>query len=311
MEDYRTECPYCRKKIAEKIPFCPYCGKKLPQTLNEDDINKNPYKILQVSENAGEDVIEAAYKSLARKYHPDSSTSPVSEEKMREINWAHGILSDPSKLAEWKAKNGRNQAPRPSTDVKSSPVPQPKSANEQRPPPISQQPKSDLMDERSHRSNKKIVGAIIGIGAIFGVIIICALLSQGSNSYRPTSTSFPTPTHVITIALLPTATYISSPIVLPTSTVWNCTLWSDLTNSDVGFSRCVYGRVVKVYSTDQYRQIIRFSNDAGTFLIWDQNDFFGVIVGDCLAAEGTVHQNASSLFMYISGTTFKRVDGCP
>lgn len=34
---------------------------------------KDPYEILQVSKNAETEVIEAAYRRLARKYHPDAN----------------------------------------------------------------------------------------------------------------------------------------------------------------------------------------------------------------------------------------------
>ena len=32
---------------------------------------KNYYEILQVNENASQEIIEKAYKVLAKKYHPD------------------------------------------------------------------------------------------------------------------------------------------------------------------------------------------------------------------------------------------------
>ena len=35
-------------------------------------IMKNYYEILEVSENASSEVIERAYKVLAKKYHPDT-----------------------------------------------------------------------------------------------------------------------------------------------------------------------------------------------------------------------------------------------
>jgi uncharacterized Zn finger protein (UPF0148 family) len=105
MEQNGKHCPNCGKIIAEGIQFCPSCGQKQKQLLNKDEIDKNPYEILQVSEDAEKEVIEAVYKNLARKYHPDSSNTSASEEKIREINWAYGILSDPDKLEEWKSKN--------------------------------------------------------------------------------------------------------------------------------------------------------------------------------------------------------------
>ena len=37
----------------------------------------NYYNYLQVSEQAEQEVIEAAYKRLARKYHPDNNSSKL------------------------------------------------------------------------------------------------------------------------------------------------------------------------------------------------------------------------------------------
>ena len=55
------------------------------------------YSILQVHESAEPEVIEAAYRRLARKYHPDVSTSPDATETMQRLNDAYAVLSDPGK----------------------------------------------------------------------------------------------------------------------------------------------------------------------------------------------------------------------
>ena len=56
-------------------------------------MNKNPYSILGVSENATDEQIKSAYRELAKKYHPDSyQDSPLKDlanEKMQEINEAY------------------------------------------------------------------------------------------------------------------------------------------------------------------------------------------------------------------------------
>ena len=59
----------------------------------------DPYKTLQVDPEAEDEVIEAAYRRLARKYHPDVSTEPDSHEKMIAINQAWEQLRDPVKRA--------------------------------------------------------------------------------------------------------------------------------------------------------------------------------------------------------------------
>lgn len=61
----------------------------------------NYYNYLQVSEQAEQEVIEAAYKRLARKYHPDNDFSTESEERMKLINQAYDVLSDAAKRKEY------------------------------------------------------------------------------------------------------------------------------------------------------------------------------------------------------------------
>lgn len=53
------------------------------------------YKALQVDIEADADVIEAAYKKLCKRYHPDVSTSLDSIERMKTINIAYETLKDP------------------------------------------------------------------------------------------------------------------------------------------------------------------------------------------------------------------------
>ena len=62
---------------------------------------KNPYEVLGVSPSARESEIKAAYRALAKKYHPDKYTdSPladVAEEKMKEINEAYDEIMNSKK----------------------------------------------------------------------------------------------------------------------------------------------------------------------------------------------------------------------
>jgi len=94
-------CINCKKPILNGIQFCPHCGAKQSHSLSSDELKKNPYKILQVSNDAEIEVVEAAYKSLARKYHPDINSAPYSEDKMKDLNWAREILFDKDKREEW------------------------------------------------------------------------------------------------------------------------------------------------------------------------------------------------------------------
>lgn len=68
---------------------------------------ENLYEILEVSPNASKEVIDKAYKTLAKKYHPDLQTGDdkkIAEEKMKKINDAYSILSDSEKRAEYDEK---------------------------------------------------------------------------------------------------------------------------------------------------------------------------------------------------------------
>ncbi|MGB9593048.1 MAG: J domain-containing protein [Anaerolineae bacterium] len=65
------------------------------------------YAILQVHPNAEPEVIEAAYRRLAAKYHPDVNPSPDATARMQAINDAHRVLSDPSRRAAYDARRAR------------------------------------------------------------------------------------------------------------------------------------------------------------------------------------------------------------
>jgi len=59
----------------------------------------DPYKVLQVDPEAEDEVIEAAYRRLARKYHPDVSPEPEAQARMIAINQAWEQLRHPLRRA--------------------------------------------------------------------------------------------------------------------------------------------------------------------------------------------------------------------
>lgn len=68
---------------------------------------KTLYEILEVSENASKEIIEKAYKVLAKKYHPDlqaEGDKQEAEKKMKQINEAYEVLSDEEKRKEYDLK---------------------------------------------------------------------------------------------------------------------------------------------------------------------------------------------------------------
>jgi len=57
------------------------------------------YKVLQVDPEAEDEVIQAAYRRLARKYHPDMATGPDPAARMAAINAAWELIGEPAARA--------------------------------------------------------------------------------------------------------------------------------------------------------------------------------------------------------------------
>ncbi|MES3013035.1 MAG: DnaJ C-terminal domain-containing protein [Pseudomonadota bacterium] len=80
---------------------------------------KDYYKTLGVARDASADDIKAAYRKLARKFHPDVSKEGDAEARFKEIGEASEVLRDPEKRAaydaagsQWERQQAAGGAPR-------------------------------------------------------------------------------------------------------------------------------------------------------------------------------------------------------
>lgn len=79
------------------------------------------YAVLQVHWLADADVIEAAFRRLARKYHPDTGAARDGEQ-MKRLNAAYAVLRDPMRRKEYDRERSKGPEPQP------APRPQPTAA---------------------------------------------------------------------------------------------------------------------------------------------------------------------------------------
>src|SRR3990167_5429780 len=59
--------------------------------------NRDYYEVLGVSKSASADELKKAYRTQARKYHPDVNKASDAEARFKEINEAYQVLSYPQK----------------------------------------------------------------------------------------------------------------------------------------------------------------------------------------------------------------------
>lgn len=154
------------------------------------------YDTLKVSRDAPTEVISAAYRTLALKYHPDRYHGSDATKTMAAINEAYSVLSSPEKRAQYDLwiRNQENK-----TKQQQAPVWSPEGRKS---------PKTHQSPAPRHKTGKaaKFFNALGGLLLFFfqllgarGVVVLFILLVMwminlfGQNSIGPTTTARPTP----------------------------------------------------------------------------------------------------------------------
>ena len=75
---------------------------EVSKQMADDDF----YKLLQVDPDAEPEVIEAAFRRLARKYHPDVNPAPEAPAHMQRLTGAYEVLRDSQLRAAYDRERG-------------------------------------------------------------------------------------------------------------------------------------------------------------------------------------------------------------
>lgn len=258
--------------------------------------SKNYYKILQVDPSAEPEVIDAAFRRLARKYHPDVNKAPDAVTRMKDLNEARDILMDPLKRAIYDRE-------RSSSKSKTSPQTRTRSHEyhdkHQRSPSISK--------TFSTQRGSIVRAWFLPIGLVLLFLYIFAITIYWNETSDSNLTRTPEPIRQVNIA---TSVLSENPWTYRTITEMEvhpdisiCTHWSEITLDEVLEYLCVYGVVDEVEVYDQgYNEnpfFIWFGDDRGEFLIRTQNLYEQVQKGTCVVAEGLIGKYKSSPMIFI------------
>ena len=104
--------PELRERFAGRLMTQAQVAARIRQQgangLSANGQSKGPtfYQVLQVDPAADPEVIEAAFRRLALKYHPDRATAPDAAARMRDLLEARACLTDPVKRRAYDASIG-------------------------------------------------------------------------------------------------------------------------------------------------------------------------------------------------------------
>ena len=195
------------------------------------------YAELEVSETASSETIDAAWRSLLKRNHPDVVGSEAATARSKRLNTAHDILANPASRDRY---NATSRAERERRAAESAPPPTPQRASPPPPPPAREPPRSAPREDPPERAPALkldewmakpvveyrrdwrraaviFVGALAVIGAFRIVVNIASLtgaVSGGAGESASPATGYmvaPTPAEVTPVSSRTPAPGIGAP----------------------------------------------------------------------------------------------------
>jgi len=139
------------------------------------------YRILGVASYSEEVVIQAAYRALMRRYHPDTNSSPDAQQRATEINEAYAVLNNIARRRQYDAERKAARARSGTESQKKSP--NSSTSGEPRSPPRKAATPPSAPVQHATKENYRVLAAVGGI--ILMLIAIGVATDQGANSAAP------------------------------------------------------------------------------------------------------------------------------
>ena len=131
---------------------------------------KDYYGILEVNEKASQEIIEKAYKTLVKKYHPDLYSSVQKKDaeiKLKDINEAYHILSDNFLRSQYdlELQKERNRVQTASNETVES-----RQNRQQYQQNMTEQGNRNILNKKSKKAKTEYVRNKSNVGTIFGLV---------------------------------------------------------------------------------------------------------------------------------------------
>jgi hypothetical protein len=175
------------------------------------------YKALEVDPEASTETIEAAHRSLIRRFHPDRAQDRDNAlEHTKRLNVARDWLTDPARRASYdrarlrlEMPSAQARPPRPAASAArpASPRPEPSASRTDPEPAPTTRPRSNTTASslRSSDRLKRWKGTLLGLGGVGVALLVITYL--GGSPGRPT-----TPVAAATATISPSASATPRPI---------------------------------------------------------------------------------------------------